>query len=232
MAIWTRTEARGTEPRWGRDRARPLLVAYGLGALAFLGLCGVQALGSTDIFQDPPVTTGEPFYLGLGSNVGILLWGATVVVCLFTWFALGPGPVRTHSGRGLLAVAGLTLVLLADDLLILHERVLRYELRISEPQVMGIYALLGVGCLLVAYRLIRESPDRVLFASVIVLFAVAVALDVVDESETSITGAGILEDAAEFLGVVGWLAFWSRTGARLLASTRIPARSAVREAAG
>ncbi|HUF83638.1 MAG TPA: hypothetical protein VMQ81_03495 [Acidimicrobiia bacterium] len=227
--MWTRTaEQAGTT----RSQARPFLVAYGLGALAFLGLSGVQALSSTDIFQDPPVTTGEPFYLGLGSNVGILLWAATVVICLFTWFALGPGHVRAQSGRGLLAVAGLTVVLLADDLLILHERVFRYELRISEPQVMGIYAVIGVGCMLVAYRLIRQSPDRVLFVSVVVLFAVAVALDVIDESETTITGAGALEDAAEFLGVVGWLAFWSRTCARLLASTRIPIGSAVREATG
>ena len=227
MAIWTRTEAER-----GRGTARPLVVAYGLGFLAFLGICGVQALGSVDVWQDPQVTTRTAFYLGLGSNLGVILWGATVAILLFTWFALGAGPVRTASGRGLLAAAGLTTLLLADDLLLLHDRVFRYEWRIPEHSSMAAYGVIGLGCLLIAFRLIRESPDRLLFASVIVLFAVALVVDVVDETETTITGAGVLEDAAEFLGVVGWLAFWSRTCARLLVSTRVQSAEALSEPAG
>jgi hypothetical protein len=219
VAIWTRTEATSKATR-RTSTARPLLVAYGLGALAFLGICGVQALGSVDVWQDPQVTTDQAFYLGLGSNLGVILWGATVSILLFTWFALGPGPVRAHAGRGLLAAAGLTTVLLADDMLLLHDRVFRYEWRIPEHQTLVIYGVIGLACLMAAFRVIRESPDRVLFISVVVLFALALVLDFIDETDTTLTGSGALEDGAEFLGVIGWLAFWSRTCNRLIASTR------------
>jgi len=197
----------------------PALVAFGIGGLAFLAIGAVQALGSTELWQDPPVTTREPFYLGLGSNLGVLLWGATVVVCVFTWIALRGQPAGERFGRPLLAATALTMVLLADDLLILHERVFPTELGLSEVEMMAIYGVAGIACLLVAFRLIRESPDKVLLVSTIVLFAVALALDVVDETSVVITGTGTAEDAAEFLGIVGWLAFWSRTCLRLLAPT-------------
>ena len=226
MAIWTRTEA---DRRQGQGR--PLLVAYGLGVLAFLGICGVQALGSVDVWQDPQVTTDTAFYLGLGSNLGVLLWGATVSILLFTWFALGPGAVRAHAGRGLLAAAGLTTLLLADDLLLLHDRVFRYEWRIPEHQTLVMYGVIGIACLLVAFRLIRESPDRVLFVSVVVLFALALVVDFIDETSTTLTGSGALEDGAEFLGVIGWLAFWSRTCNRLIASTRVPSSAGTTDTA-
>ena len=222
MAIWTRTEAAEKQ-----GTVRPLLVAYGLGFLAFLGICGVQALGSVDVWQDPQVTTDTAFYLGLGSNLGVILWGAAVSILLFTWFALGPGPVRAHAGRGLLAATGLTTLLLADDLLLLHERVFRYEWRIPEHQTLMVYGVIGLACLLVAFRLIRESPDRVLFVSVIVLFAVALIVDFIDETEATVTGGGTFEDGAEFLGVIGWLAFWARTCNRLIASTRAPSTTAI-----
>jgi hypothetical protein len=226
MALWARTE-----PNRRPGQARPVLVAYGLGAVAFLGICGVQALGSADVWQDPQVTTGTPFYLGLGSNLGVILWGATVAILVFTWFALGPGAVRAQAGRGLLAAAGLTTLLLADDLLLLHDRVFRYEWRIPEHQTLLIYGVIGVGCLLAALRLIRESPDRFLFVSVVALFALALVVDFVDETDATITGSGAFEDGAEFLGVIGWLAFWARTCTRLITSTRIPTTEAVTEAA-
>ena len=226
MAIWTRTEGSRRQ-----GQARPLLLAYGLGALAFLGICGVQALGSEDVWQDPQVTTGSAFYLGLGSNLGVILWGATVAILVFTWFTLGAGAVRAQAGRGLLAAAGLTTLLLADDLLLLHDRVFRYEARIPEHQTLGMYGVLGLACLLVAFRLIRESPDRVLFVSVVALFAIALVVDFIDETEATITGSGALEDGAEFLGVIGWLAFWSRTCSRLIAASRVPTREAVTETA-
>ena len=190
-------------------------------------------LTPTEMLRDPiMVAGGEPnqFHLGLFSNLGVVLWTAAAAICLFAGTQVTSGTDR--QARQFLLYAGLlTLVLMLDDLFMLHEN--------FGDQL--VYVLYGAGLLYYMarfYRLILKL-DVVVFALCLPLFGNAVLLDLAPwrllpgegiEVPQAIASSPIerdavrhlgrelrylLEDGFKFIGICCWAAFHIRA-AKLL----------------
>jgi hypothetical protein len=81
------------------------------------------ALG--DLTRDPAAISGGPVDTGLLSNMGMLFWASTVAVCFFTATFVARRAATGPTGRFLYTSGLLTLLLLMDDLVQLHERLFR-----------------------------------------------------------------------------------------------------------
>jgi hypothetical protein len=193
----------------------------------------------TAMLRDPIMAAGgEPseFYLGLFSNLGVVLWTAAAAICLFAGSEL-PG-VTNRAARHFLLYAGLfTLLLMLDDLFMLHEN---YGDRL-------VYVLYAIGFLYYVIRFFRLilRLDVVLFAIAVPLFGSAVLLDLapwrllpgegievpqavasspIDRDEVRHFGRELrylLEDGFKFVGICCWAAFHIRAAKQLRQHRRV-----------
>jgi hypothetical protein len=190
-------------------------------------------LAPTEMLRDPIMAAGgeqSEFYLGLFSNLGVVLWTAAAAICLFAASELASAP--DGEARHFLLYAGFfTLLLMLDDLFMLHEN--------YADDV--IYIIYGAGFLYYVARFSRLilRLDVVLFALAIPLFGNAVLLDLAPwrllpgegiEVPQAVASSPLerdavrhfgrelrylLEDGFKFIGICCWAAFHIRA-ARLL----------------
>lgn len=157
----------------------------------------------TKLSQDPLAQIGQPFYLGMISNFGILLWAATASLALFTSFHLKSNV--THSQRaGFLQWAGiLSLLLMSDDLLMLHEQVFPDYLHLSENLVYAGYMVYMSIFFIKFWRLIFFQVNYKLLASAFFFFGLSMAIDI------DILPGGIdIEDSFKILGITTYSYFF------------------------
>jgi hypothetical protein len=196
-------------------------------------------LKPTEMLWDPIMAAGgEPseFYLGLFSNLGVVLWTAAAAICLFAASEVTAGTDRR--ARRFLLYAGLfTLLLMLDDLFMLHENYIDHVF----------YILYGMGLLYYVIRFfgLIVRLDVVLFALTIPLFGNAVLLDLapwrllpgegievpdavapspVEKDAVRQFGRELrylLEDGFKFIGICCWAAFHIRA-AKLLRQRGAP----------
>ena len=160
-----------------------------------------------------------PFFVGIVSNLGILLWCSAV--CM-TWFAAcflwcEGGAHRAHAWF-LLAGGGLSFLLMLDDLLLLHERALPIYFGISEVYLFAVYGLAVLGYGLVFLKRILAT-DYVLLGLAFVGFAGSLAVDLlpmVFPVLEYIPQSHFFEDGAKFAGVATWAAYHIRCSAQCL----------------
>jgi hypothetical protein len=195
--------------------ARALLaagLAYGLGVL-FLGLMIVvsQRSGLTlgDLSRDVASTAGVDPLAGFQSNINALLWWTGGAVALFAWWARRQE--RNDDRHRLLLWLGLlTVILAADDLLLVHEALAPRYLRLSEKALLLIYALALAAILARFARTILASPAFPTFAVALLLFGLSVVVDMFQDRWAS-EWRVFFEDGLKFLGVVGWTAWLLQT---------------------
>lgn len=158
-----------------------------------------------------------PFYAGLFSMVGLLLWAASVTVSFFS-VVLGRSRMDAES-LGFLKGAGyLSLLLLVDDLAMVHERLAPKYLGLPEVALYAAYALFAVYLVIRYYRSIRAS-DYLPFLLAGVFLASSVILDVLPSLPLVWRfQTHLVEDGCKLLGIISWLVFLARFGiARLQA---------------
>lgn len=183
------------------------ILFYSLG-ITCLALIAFQPFVEIPVLtRDPLAITDGEFYFGLLSNIGIILWCAAAIICLFTHFILSA--VNLGLSQHFFLYAGLlTSLLLVDDLFMVHESVFPRYLNINEKAVMALY-LLFMGFLLIRYRFkILSTPYLVLMSSLLFLglsMIVDMALDILPDYQY------ILEDGLKFLGIMGWLYYFTQT---------------------
>lgn len=155
-----------------------------------------------DMLRDPAQVMDAPVYTGVISNLGLVLWGSTATLCLFA--AALSRELRSYWAWA----GGLTLLLLADDWLMLHDVVV--------PQVLGlpdllIYALYGLAAVyyLGRYRAVLILGDWPLLLAALGWFAVSLGVDQLD-GVVEVPGLYLWEDGAKLLGIVTWLLFHGR----------------------
>ena len=184
-----------------------LTVQFGLG------------LRLSDLMRDPAAVAAQPFYIGLGSHVGVLLWGAAATICLFSAGVLTPGS-EAGTRRSFLNASGvLTLILALDDLFLLHEEVIPRFLGIPEMVVLGSYGLLVIAYL-TRYRGVIARTDHYLLRLALTFFGLSLVLDMLpalfpDSSSMRdvlppvlIDVHVLLEDGAKLFGIVSWLGYF------------------------
>lgn len=163
-------------------------------------------IDTSDLTQDPNSISGQPFYIGLISNFGIIFWGASAAVSIFAGWI---GKSKTPSVESFLIYSGIySALLLLDDLLQLHEGFFQYGLRIPEELVLAVYSLLAAAIFFRHRKIIPASNYFILLAS-LMLFGFSL---VVDTFFGGIPGENLLEDGAKFIGILTWFGYYTSLG--------------------
>ena len=157
-----------------------------------------------------------PFYAGLVSQLGLILWSAAAAVCLFTAFILRLQKRSVFARRFLFQACILTLILLLDDAYLFHDSVFTEYLHIRQRYVFLAYLVLALGFLLLNLQVILDSEYWILGAA-FMLFATSLFFDnvhlykyepfkaLITESRST-----ILEDAPKLAGIATWLLYFTR----------------------
>ncbi len=169
-------------------------------------------------FTDPVSEFGAPMYIGLVSNIGVVLWASGASACLLGALVLWGKPGNREQTRFLLSAALVTGLLTLDDLFLLHEEILPERLGIPEPAVMGLYAIL-LGWFIVRFRRSILGSDYLLLIAAGTFFAASVLVDLFVDGEFllgDLAGRRLIEDGLKLLGIVGWSTYLWRSSMQAL----------------
>jgi hypothetical protein len=157
-----------------------------------------------------------PFYAGLVSQVGVILWSATAAVCLFTTLMLRLQKRNLSAQRFLFQAGILTALLLLDDVFLFHDSVFTEYLHIRQRYVFLLYLVLILGFLLLNLQVILEREYWILGVAFL-LFGASLFIDNVhlyklEPFKALITKSRstILEDAPKLAGIATWLLYFTR----------------------
>ena len=177
--------------------------------------------------RDPMAVFGGDFYVGIISNVGVLIWCATATVCFFAAGMLGRIGGDRAQRSFFLAAGALTAILLMDDLFLVHEQVFPVYLGLHERLAFGFYLLSIVGFLFVFRREILGSEWLSLLLA-LGFFAASVVSDVnaIHHRIAAAAGGGVallFEDGFKLLGIVTWATYFIREAAYRIHEAGAPA---------
>lgn len=196
------------------------LAALYLPALALLAVVAAAAwmtgMSPARFTMDPAALAGTHPFLGVVSNIGVLLWTAAAVVCLFTAVLLHGRRAQRECARFLLAAGLLTAWLTFDDLFMLHEWLFAIVLGIPQLIALMTYAVV-VGLFLVQFSALIAGTDSLLLGLALAFFAVSAAVDQLPGAWFGAWGwLYLLEDGCKLLGIVGWLGYLASVAASAL----------------
>jgi hypothetical protein len=207
----------------GRQLWRTLFFVYLAIGLLFVGvgiLSQVVNGASLEFFLRDIVATGKlPFFAGFVSQLGGMLWCASLTVCLFSLLVLRPqNGSLASSRRFLLQAAVLTGVLLLDDIFLFHEEVAPYYLHVPEKLVMAGYLLLGVAFVVLNRNEILSS-EYLLLGLALAMLGLSIFLDALPIDDLGLRYFWkrleiFLEDGFKFAGITTWLIYFVRYAAQ------------------
>jgi hypothetical protein len=157
--------------------------------------------------RDPSVTMDAEPYIGIVSNVGILLWCMATVTCVFSAIILAPRKAYRTITLFLLCSGSISLLFLFDDLLMLHEAILPNLLNISEKEVFLGYAGMLFGYFVAFWRQIIAT-NALIMGIALGFFGLSIGIDLFDLPGDI---AYMLEDSAKFTGIVNWCNYFIMT---------------------
>ena len=165
----------------------------------------------SDLMQDPVSVTGAPFYVGLLSNIGILLWSASTAICLFCSAVLRKDINNRQLPLFLLFSGVITFVFLLEDLFLFARNIYPAYFNISEKTVYFAYGIM-VLLYLIRFRVTILSTDYLLLIFAFVFFGLSFVfgMGLVDLPVSHY----ILKDGARLFGIVTWSTYFTRIGLR------------------
>jgi hypothetical protein len=207
-----------------RLTAVTLAVVAGSCVVAVIAFAMV-GVDSRVLFEDFQKIGGVPFYTGIMSNLGVVLWCCSSATSLFAAFVLRTRPPIERRGKPeafLASWAVFGIVLALDELLLVHERVAPHYLRIPEEVlVLGYAAVTGYLVLRWWVLITRRTPAAILW----ICFG-AFALSLLGEYVVQSTG-GVqtplsisIEDGLKLLGIALWFLYFGTVAFRALAGGR------------
>ncbi len=200
-----------------------LLVIYSPTLFALFALVAVNL--QTDIpvgyfTRDPAAIMNVPAYIGLFSNLGILLWCSTAAICLFSAELLRKQSDKREWTWFILASGLITTMLLVDDLFLLHEKVFPNHMHIPQRWVLAGYGLVTL-FYLARFRSTFLKTEFILLGFAFAFFGLSVIIDcIIDVIQIpdfrikliviDFYGRHILEDGCKLLGIVSWATYFIR----------------------
>jgi hypothetical protein len=156
---------------------------------------------------DPFVLGNLPFYAGILSNVGILLWCAAAAICFFSAVVLNRND-QARDWRLFLFISGiLTSLLLFDDLFQMHKIFYPKLFHFAEVFIYCVYGIFVLWYLVHFKKQIRET-EFLLLAFSLVFFVLAVIFDTLNLLPRGHTA---FSDGLKLLGIVSWFTYFIRT---------------------
>ncbi|MCX9011035.1 MAG: hypothetical protein OIN66_07930 [Candidatus Methanoperedens sp.] len=165
----------------------------------------------SDLTRDPASVMGAPFYVGLLSNIGILLWSASAAICLFCSAVLRKDTNNRELPLFLLFSGIITSIFLLDDLFFFHENIYPAYFNVSEKTVYLAYAII-VSLYLVRFRVTIFGTEFLLLLFAFVFFGLSVILGMklIDLPASYY----LFKDGAKLFGIVTWSTYFTRIGLR------------------
>lgn len=161
-----------------------------------------QGVPISTLLRDPAAVGDLPWYTGVLSTVGVMLWAAAAAIGWFAWWL-----ARPEGGRLVWALAVSSTALAADDALLIHEGTADV-LGLSEEVLLGALGAAVVGLLAFGWREIVSHDARLLLVMAVGALAVSLYQDQAGSlGLPTLPGGVIAEDLAKFVGILAWLAF-------------------------
>ena len=167
------------------------------------------------LMRDPLAVSGSPYYYGLVSNLGIIVWCGSSAICLFCCLLVLRRSGWSEDVKFLLAAGVFTTLLMMDDLFMLHEVFYQYKFGIPEKVIMAIYGILAAFYILRFIKYWRTLAPLT-FLTALALLSISVGTDIMFDADESVA-LRLTEDGCKFLGICQWGAFhlrvcWALTG--------------------
>jgi hypothetical protein len=192
----------------------PILLIFLLVAL----LCQLKNLDPRLFFKDPAAVSQLSAYVGSVSYVGVMMWCAVAVMCLFS-ASLMEG-WRDNSRLFIIASGLISLFLMVDDLFMFHETLAPKYLGVSEGVVLAFYLVMMLVYLVFFRKIIINSSFLMLLIAA-VFFGISIVLDLgIGILHDGVSGAfekfilqndmfiDTLEDALKVLGLTSWFIYY------------------------
>ncbi|MEA2573818.1 MAG: hypothetical protein QOH93_1116 [Chloroflexia bacterium] len=162
--------------------------------------------------RDPAGTLHVPSYIGLVSNLGVLLWCASATVCFFASVVLRKLGHAKQWSSFFMASGLLTTVLMIDDLFMVHENVSEINWRLNEKAIYILYAGMFLIFLGKFWKAIA-STEFLLLVLALGLLGTSMLFDQLNDPYAENVSAIrlLIEDGSKFLGIATWLVYFART---------------------
>jgi hypothetical protein len=161
---------------------------------------------------DPFIIGNLPFYAGILSNLGLLLWSAGATVCFFSASILRDEELKNRHRRFLVLSGLFTSLFMFDGLFQMHRIFYPNHLHLSTVMVYCLYVILGLWYLLFFRKQIMET-EYLMLALAIGFLGLAVIFDFVSLAPRGNTA---LSDFIKLFGIVSWFIYFTRTCRKIL----------------
>jgi len=202
---------------WGKERRRFRLlwiswILFGV----LIGAFAASGIRMTYLSRDAAQQLDAPMYIGLVSNLGALCWCVAAVIPLFTSFL----QVTPQARRFLRWLACLSVVLLMDDMVMLHEEVFPKLLHLPEVTLYVFYLVyICVGAAVFWRFVFAETPWYYLVLG-FAFMGMSVAIDI-----NILPGGMDIEDGFKLLGITTYAFYGIVASLDFLAASAAPSRS-------
>ncbi len=198
--------------------ARPISYKLVLGLYLPAGLI-MLAVYLVSVHTDTPVwmftrdpadiTLSSPF-IGIVSNLCILLWCATAAISFFAFLTLKKQGLEKMAVFFLLS-GFITSLLLLDDLFLLHERIFPQWFHWRQRYIYISYVSI-VLVYLVAFRKTILKSNFIMLALALGFFLLSVVVDCISaKMEDFIPFSHLYEDGFKLFGLASWLGYYAQT---------------------
>jgi hypothetical protein len=150
---------------------------------------------------DPLQTAEFPWYTGLLSNLGVILWSVSIG-CAFSIAILLPN--NRQVAHFLIATGTLSIVLVIDDMFRLHDSFFLSRLNIPEYFTFFIYGLILSIYLVSFYRVILSDISFILLTGALLFFGASIILDMFTPYSSIET---FIKGSLKFIGIALWLTY-------------------------
>ena len=170
--------------------------------LAILYISSLYNIKLSLVVRDLAQTCGYPVGVGMISNIGILLWGATAAICLFTTFSEN---INRESSKLLLLGGVFSGLLCIDDFFLLHDRYIG-------PDFLNLTYLAISIFLLIRFRGILKEIGLFNLVISILFLGLSIFFDGVIQQlfNQNYQLTQLVEEGFKFLGISCWLNFWCK----------------------
>lgn len=182
-------------------------------SLFFLALLFISAkmmeMDFSYLSRDPIQTLNSKPYVGVLSNTGIFFWCFTIAILFFSTkiaHDLGRPKILYHF---FLSSGLLTLLMMIDDIFLMHDVIFPEYLHLSEYFFYIFYGSSVVAILYFFRKIILES-DYILFLLAFALLASSVITDILLVIGVKVPSAYFVEDGSKFLGIISWFIYFVR----------------------
>jgi len=176
---------------------------------AVIGLSDFTGREIGDFTRDPATVMAFNPFIGLLSNLGILIWSATASCCFFAAAVLKTKDQDRKITLFLFFSGLLTTLLLFDDFFLLHEKVWVKLFNVEEMTIFLIYVILTLIYLFRFRKLLMKTSLYFLILA-FGFFSVSIAVDFFFVAGKHAFWHYLFEDGLKFFGIISWFHYFTQ----------------------